>query len=72
MDAVNKEIYLQIEDLRKMWRELWWAMAAGGFGEYQSIKGLEVLEFWGVYDLWKEKIKTEHEHLKAQQAGRKK
>jgi hypothetical protein len=54
-----------MEDLRKMWRELWWAMAGGNLGEYDILKSLEVMEFWKIYDLWKVKIKMEHEAIKA-------
>lgn len=37
-----------------MWRELWFTMAEGKKSEYDRIKATDVLEFWALYDLWKQ------------------
>ncbi len=47
-----------------MWRELWFSMAKGSKVEYDRIKATPVLEFWGLYDLWRERIKQEVEAMK--------
>jgi hypothetical protein len=34
-------------------------MAEGVQVEYEKIKGLDVLEFWAVFNMWREKIKRD-------------
>lgn len=54
-----------------MWRELWWTMAGGKISEYETIKKIDVFEFWKVYDLWKEKMQTERDAAKARSERKK-
>lgn len=60
MDA-NKPIYIQIADLRNMWREVWWGMAGGAIAEYEQIKKTDVFEYWKLFDLWRERVDRERE-----------
>jgi hypothetical protein len=59
-------IYKQINDLRGMWQELWWAMAGGKMDEYHKIKGTNVFEFWKIFDLWKAQTARQREALRQQ------
>lgn len=61
MSAKNrpKTIYQECHDIRTTWRELWYNMADGVQIEYEKIKGLDVLEFWAVFNMWREKIKKD-------------
>lgn len=54
-----------MNDLRTMWRELWWYMAKGQKLEYDSLKGTDVFEFWTMYDLWKQQTAREREALQS-------
>jgi hypothetical protein len=39
-------------------------MADGKQSEYDRIKALDVLEFWGVFNLWREKVKRDTKQYK--------
>jgi hypothetical protein len=62
-----KPIYVQVQEMRDMWRELWYGMAEGSKTEYDKIKVTDVFEFWKLFDLHKEKVKKERETYQKKQ-----
>jgi hypothetical protein len=52
-------------DHRKMWQELWWKMADGNVTGYREIKRMDVMEFWGFFDRWRDRTKQEIDRLRA-------
>jgi hypothetical protein len=71
--GASKPIYLQVQGMRDMWREIWWQMADGSKTEYDKIKATDVFEFWKLFDLWNAQVTREREYYKQknQQDGRK-
>lgn len=59
-----KPIYLQVQEMRDTWREVWWTMAEGIKSEYDKIKATDVFEYWKLFDLWKDKVDRERETYK--------
>lgn len=47
-----------------MWREIWLKMAGGKIVEYNTIKGMDVIEFWPLYDIWKMEIQKNKNNKK--------
>ena len=45
--------------MRKGYRELWFKMSKGDIPEYNTLKGIDVFEFWALYDLWLSNLKKE-------------
>lgn len=65
--SAEKPLIIQIADHRKMWQELWWNMAEGDITGYREIKKLDVFEFWGFFDKWRERNQKESDRLRQQQ-----
>jgi hypothetical protein len=55
-DSKPKPLFIQLLEIKKSWRELWFAMADGSKAEYDRIKATDVTEFWYIFDAWKERI----------------
>jgi hypothetical protein len=60
--ADNKPLHpeAELKKIKKSWVELWFKMANGSIDEYNRIIALDVLDFWGIYDLWLQRIKDEN------------
>jgi hypothetical protein len=60
LDA-TKPIYQQVQDLRSLWREVWWGMGNGNITEYNRIKAMDVMEYYKLFDLWRARVDKERE-----------
>ena len=56
LGAGKLPILREIENHRKIWRELFWNMAEGDVTRYNEIKRLNVFEFWKYFDFWRERM----------------
>lgn len=63
----NKPLHpeAELKKIKKSWVELWFKMANGSMAEYEKIIATDVLEFWGIYDLWLERMKAENAKVRA-------
>lgn len=67
MAGDNKPLHpeAELKKIKKSWVELWFKMANGSMAEYERIIATDVLDFWGIYDLWLERIKQENASRRA-------
>jgi hypothetical protein len=50
---LERYIHFDIIQSQKTWHDLWFAMADHDATRYIAIKGVDVLEFWSMFDAWK-------------------
>lgn len=48
----------QAHAIMKEWRETWYLMADGDAAQYNQIKGMDVREFFTIYDAWKKRMEA--------------
>jgi hypothetical protein len=44
------------------WRQTWMSMADGDAVQYEKLKGLDIWEFWPLFDRWKEEQTQKLKH----------
>ena len=68
MSAGNVPKTREIEEHRKIWRELWLNMAEGDPVRYNEIRRMDAIkEFWTYYDFWKKRQERKIEQMRKQQ-----
>ena len=55
----------QIQEIRKYWQKLWWNLANGNVIEMERYQRMEIVEFWGVVDLYEERLQKQIDAAKA-------
>lgn len=55
-------IHLEVYKLSKWWTDLWMAIAGGSPQQYLVIKGMDVVEFWRIYEGWQKKQAEKIKH----------
>jgi hypothetical protein len=48
----------QAQQILKEWRETWYLMADGDAAQYEHIKGLDIREFFTIYDAWRKRMEA--------------
>lgn len=59
-------VLVQMKNKRREWEEIWWAMADGQFSELEKVKKLDVLEYYTVFDLWRNRQKEKSARARQQ------
>lgn len=68
MSAGKIPVTKEIEEHRKIWREMWLNMADGDPLRYNEIRRMDALkEFWIFFDFWKKRQEKKIENIRKQQ-----
>lgn len=56
----------EVIEIRDNYERTWIAMADGNVSIYNDIKGLELYEYWNLFDSWRKKKEAEANSIREQ------